>query len=73
MMQVVEQKVQFSKREKEIILLLSKAICRKTIARELNISLHTVDTHLRHIHLKTYTHSIPELIVWTLNYKNLIT
>ena len=39
----------------------------KTIAEELNISIHTVDTHLKHIHLKTKTHSLPELIVWALN------
>ncbi len=65
----MEQQVQFSNREKEIILLLSKAICRKIVAKELNISVYTVDAHLRHIHLKTNTHSIPELIVWTLNNK----
>lgn len=59
--------IELSNREKEIIILISKATCRKDIARELNISLHTVDAHLRHLRLKTNTHSIPELIIWALN------
>jgi FixJ family two-component response regulator len=59
-----------SKREREIISLVVKAYCRKNIAFALNISLHTVDAHLRHIHLKTKTHSIPELIIWALNFNN---
>lgn len=49
--------------------LVSKATCRKDIAKNLNISLHTVDAHLRHLRLKTNTHSIPELIIWALNNK----
>ena len=61
--------IELSKREKEIIILVSKATCRKDIAKNLNISLHTVDTHLRHLRLKTNTHSIPELIIWALNNK----
>ena len=60
-----------SKREKEVISLITKAFCRKNIALKLNISLHTVDAHLRHIHLKTGTHSIPELIIWALEFNNL--
>ena len=61
--------IELSKREKEIIILVSKETCRKDIAKNLNISLHTVDTHLRHLRLKTNTHSIPELIIWALNNK----
>lgn len=61
--------IKLSKREKEIIILVSKATCRKDIAKNLNISLHTVDAHLRHLRLKTNTHSIPELIIWALNNK----
>lgn len=66
------QIIKLSNREKEIIILLSKATCRKAIAEILRISLHTVDTHLRHLHLKTNTHSIPELIMWALNNNKLI-
>jgi DNA-binding CsgD family transcriptional regulator len=54
-------------RETAILKLVTQAKCRKTIASELNMSIHTVDTHLRHIHLKTNTHSLPELLVWAMN------
>lgn len=60
---------ELSKREREIIILVSKATCRKDIAAKLKISLHTVDAHLRHLRLKTKTHSIAELIVWALDNK----
>ena len=56
-----------SEKESTIVRLVAQAKCRKTIARELNISIRTVDTHLRHIHLKTNTHSLPELVVWKIN------
>ena len=56
--------IALSEREKTIIKLVSQAKCRKDIASELKLSVHTVDTHLRHIHLKTHTHSLLELIVW---------
>ena len=59
----------FSVREKEIIRLVSQAKGRKTIAAELKLSIHTVDTHLRHIHMKSNTHSLTELVVWALNVK----
>jgi DNA-binding CsgD family transcriptional regulator len=62
----MEQVIKLSRREKEIIILLSKATCRKIISRNLKISLHTVDAHLRHLRIKTNTHSIPELIIWAL-------
>lgn len=56
-----------STREITIIKLVAQAKCRKHIAEELNLSIHTVDTHLRHIHLKTNTHSLPELMRWALS------
>ena len=64
----MEQVTKLSKREKEITILISQGSCRKVIASKLKISLHTVDTHLRHLHIKTNTHSLPELIVWVLRY-----
>ena len=54
----------FTNREKEIINLIIQAKCRKTIANDLNISIHTIDAHLRNIYLKTRTHSMLELFVW---------
>jgi len=65
----MEQVVKLSNREKEIIKLISIAICRKDIAKHLDISLHTVDAHLRNLRLKTNTHSITELIIWALDNK----
>ncbi len=47
--------------------MVAEAKSRKTIASELKISIHTVDTHIRHIHLKTNTHSLPELVIWAMN------
>jgi len=60
----VKDSIKLSRREEHILKLVAQAKCRKTIAEELKMSIHTVDTHLRHIHLKTQTHSLPELIVW---------
>ena len=62
-----EENIRFSPREKTIIQMVAQAKSRKTIASEMNISIHTIDTHIRHIHLKTGTHSLPELIVWSMN------
>ncbi|MGA2822769.1 MAG: helix-turn-helix transcriptional regulator [Bacteroidales bacterium] len=66
----MEDKTKFSAREKTILQLVAQAKCRKIIASELNLSIHTVDTHLRHIHLKTNTHSMVELLVWAMNGSN---
>jgi DNA-binding CsgD family transcriptional regulator len=63
-MREIQETSRLSSREKAIIRLVAQAKCRKTIAKELKVSIHTVDTHLRHIHLKTNTHSLPELVVW---------
>jgi DNA-binding NarL/FixJ family response regulator len=62
-----EENNQLSTREKAIIRLVAQAKARKTIAAELKVSIHTVDTHLRHIHLKTNTHSLSELVLWAMN------
>ena len=66
----MENKIKLSVREREVIEMVAQAKCRKTIASKLNISIHTVDTHLRHIHLKTKTHSLTELLVWKLHNNN---
>jgi DNA-binding NarL/FixJ family response regulator len=57
-----------SNREMAILRMVAMAKCRKEMASELNLSIHTVDTHLRHIHLKTNTHSLTELLVWALRH-----
>lgn len=62
---VTQDTFEFSPREKEIVYLVAEGKCRKAIAGVLGISIHTVDAHLRHIHLKTGTHSLSELTVWS--------
>lgn len=56
---------EFSPREREVVRLVAEGKCRKAIAASLSISIHTVDTHLRHVHSKTRTHSLSELVVWS--------
>ena len=63
----MNENTKLSTREKAIILMVAEAKSRKTIASELKLSIHTVDTHIRHIHLKTNTHSLPELVIWAMN------
>ncbi len=63
----MERDYKLSTREKEIVMLVANAKCRKIIADELDLSIHTVDAHLRNIRLKTNTHSMPELVVWAMN------
>ena len=62
----LKEKMMLSTREKAIIDLIAQAKCRKDIAHELKLSIHTVDSHLRHIHLKTNTHTVSELLLWVI-------
>jgi DNA-binding CsgD family transcriptional regulator len=55
-------------REKEIIFLCTETLSRKMIAARLKISIRTVDTHLRNIHLKTKTFSMSGLVVYGLRH-----
>ncbi len=52
-----------TEKEQEVLKLLKKGKHRKQIACEMDISINTVNTHLRNLHLKTGTHSIQELIL----------
>ena len=61
-----------TKREKQILNLISQAKNRRVIALELNISINTLDKHLHHIHIKTNTRSSSELILWILSNKDKI-
>lgn len=58
--------MQFTPREQQILQLISKAMLRKNIAAQLQLSIHTVDTHLRSIHRKTNTTTMAELIVFVM-------
>jgi len=57
-----------TQREKEVVILCTETFSRKMIAAKLNISIRTVDTHLRNIHLKTNTTSMSGLVVYCLKY-----
>lgn len=52
-----------SKREKEIICLVTKGLPNRQIAELLNISINTVLTHRRHINKKLEIHSSSELTI----------
>ncbi len=58
----LSQTFQFTPQENKIALLLSKSLDLKEIAKELEISLHTVRTHLKHIYSKTNISRQAELI-----------
>lgn len=49
-------------REIQIILLCTKDYSRKMIADTLKISIRTVDTHLKNIHIKTKTHTMAGVV-----------
>lgn len=50
-------------RENEIINLIVKGYTTKRIAAELNISYHTVKTHIEHIFIKHNIHNRMQLII----------
>lgn len=52
-----------TEREKEILLFLSKGFANKELAEQLQISVPTVRTHLRHIYEKLHVRSRSEAIV----------
>ncbi len=59
---------QLSKREEEILRLLSKGLRYKEIAAQLNISIETVRTHLQSVYSKLHVHSRTEAVVKFLGY-----
>ena len=50
-------------RERDIIDLIIEGNTNKDIAKKLNISIHTVNTHVEHIFLKFNVHSKIELTI----------
>ncbi len=49
--------------EMKILLCLLSAMAPKRIAEQLCVSEHTVRTHIKRLHAKFGTHSVPELIL----------
>lgn len=56
--------IDFTKRELELIELLSKGVANKTAAGELNVTYFTINQHLKNIYKKLQINSKPELISW---------
>lgn len=57
-----ETGIQLSDREKETLKLLSDGLVKKEIASELNISVFTVATHIRHIYEKLEVQNAPAAV-----------
>jgi DNA-binding CsgD family transcriptional regulator len=60
----MEKAQTLTKRENEIVHFIVLGKDRKYIADHLKISINTIDSHIRNIHIKTKTHSLSEVIVW---------
>jgi DNA-binding NarL/FixJ family response regulator len=53
----VDTQFNLTKREKEVLLLLQQGMIKKEIAHRLNISYHTVDSHVKNIYKKLHVNS----------------
>ncbi len=51
-----------TKREKEILELLVDGLSQKQMAAKLNLSPHTIDTHIKNIYAKLHVHSCTEAV-----------
>ena len=60
----MSEEINFTKQELQIIRLLLKSYSQKMIAGELDISIETVRTHMKHIRAKGGFHSQLQLINW---------
>ena len=58
--------IEFTARELDCMRLLAKGYTQKMIAKELHISIRTVETHLNHVKDKTHTRSRGELAEYLL-------
>ena len=52
-----ESEFELTPKEKKVLELLAADCGKKQIAEELQLSIHTVDAHLRHIYKKLHVHS----------------
>ncbi len=57
-----EEKYKLSKREMEIITLITNGKTTKTIAEQLGLSFHTIEAHRKNIHKKLKINKVTELI-----------
>lgn len=63
----MEEPGEFTKRELELIKLISEGVANKTAADKLNVTYFTINQHLKNIYKKLNINSKSELISWYLN------
>ncbi|MBZ4187914.1 response regulator transcription factor [Niabella beijingensis] len=63
------EEVELTGREKEILNLLVKGYTRKMVASACNLSIHTVNTHIKNVYEKLQVNSVSEAVVKALNQK----
>ena len=62
----VEESYELSERESEVLVLVARGLSSKEIADQLNISVHTVNTHRKNITHKTGIKSVAGLAVYAM-------
>jgi DNA-binding CsgD family transcriptional regulator len=67
-----EESYELSERESEVLVLVARGLSSKEIADELNISIHTVNSHRKNITHKTGIKSVAGLAVYAMLH-NLVT
>lgn len=60
--------VEFTAREKEVLELLNIPLTIKEISKKLDVSIYTIKTHVRNLHIKTQTHTLLQLVTFYHNY-----
>lgn len=63
---IPEEDYELSDREKEVLVLVSRGLSSKAIADQLNISIHTVNSHRKNITQKTGIRSVAGLAVYAM-------
>jgi len=58
----------FTPRERELLEMLVEGVGISAATENLGISLHTTRTHVKHLHAKTGTHRLDELVAWAHRY-----
>jgi len=61
---MIEFSVNLTPREQEVLRVLVQGLSNKQLARELSISVHTVEQHLKHIYAKLTVSSRSEACCW---------
>jgi len=55
---------QLTPREEDVLMLVVQGLTNKAIAQKLQISVHTVESHLHHIYMKIDAESRSQAVAW---------